>query len=222
MIIVRVNDEYDPEIEYQWEDNYSIVKCYKNGELWHEDVSTHYVRALLHRIVELEDKLGDYVNKLDHNMMQDDKILTKNGWTMCTWHPLEITHDDGSHASGLPAKLLLQSLYDEELENMDCSGTTLWEAYWKIAPFEGGIVHKNSFERFFLDGYKKGYFHSEEDKKDVIEEIKQTIQKAICEEYPIEILTPICEECDIEMHEFACDGKSGWACAECGWSFDDE
>jgi anaerobic ribonucleoside-triphosphate reductase len=32
----------------------------------------------------------------------------------------------------------------------------------------------------------------------------------------------ICEECNTEMHPFAHDGISGYACADCGWSIDDE
>lgn len=31
---------------------------------------------------------------------------------------------------------------------------------------------------------------------------------------------PICEECNTAMHEFSSEGISGWACADCGWSFD--
>jgi len=53
-----------------------------------------------------------------HDPEHDDEILTRNGWTMVTSHPLEITHFDGSHASGLPAYIFLEYLYNEDSEEV--------------------------------------------------------------------------------------------------------
>jgi hypothetical protein len=45
------------------------------------------------------------------------KALEYYGWTICTIHPLEISHDDVSFARGVPANIFaeyLQKCYEEE------------------------------------------------------------------------------------------------------------
>jgi len=51
---------------------------------------------------------------IDRLIKMDEELLERHGWTMCTIHPLEISHDDGSFARGLPAQLLLEHLREEE------------------------------------------------------------------------------------------------------------
>jgi len=52
-------------------------------------------------------------------MMSDKELLEKYGWSLNCESPFEISHDDGSFARHLPARLLIDHLREEELEELE-------------------------------------------------------------------------------------------------------
>lgn len=48
--------------------------------------------------------------------LTDEQLLEKHGWTLVCRSPYEVTHFDGSSASGYPARLLVDDLRMQETE----------------------------------------------------------------------------------------------------------